>query len=224
MSVTLDTRIGAFAAEYPLATRVFDRHGIDFCCGGGRPLGEVCQQKGLDAAKVLEEVQSEIARPGETVERWNDAPLGDVIDHIVFAYHTPLRQELPRLESMARKVLDVHGPRDPETFKRIVTVFTGLRAELESHMMKEERILFPMIKSGSGAMAGGPISVMESEHDSAGAALHELRDLTNGYEVPEDACNTWRALWAGLEALEADMHQHIHLENNILHPRAIAMQ
>lgn len=222
MSITLDTRIGTLAAEHPLATRVFARHGIDFCCGGGRPLGEVCSEKGLDAAAVLEEVQAELAKPGEEPERWDQAPLNDLITHILHAYHRPLREELPRLEGMARKVLDVHGARDPQKFNRIVSVFARLRAELESHMMKEEQILFPMIMSGSGAMAGGPISVMEDEHESAGGALRELRALTDGYEVPEEACNTWRALWCGLKALEATMHQHIHLENNILFPRALA--
>lgn len=221
MSISLESRIGTLAAEHPLATRVFARHGIDFCCGGGRPLGTVCAEKGLNGAAILDEVQAEIEKPGEKVERWNDAPLGDVIVHILHAYHAPLREELPRLESMARKVLDVHGARDPERFGRIVSVVAALRAELESHMMKEERILFPMIQGGSGAMAGGPISVMEEEHESAGAALRELRELTNGYDVPEEACNTWRALWFGLAALEAEMHQHIHLENNILFPRAL---
>lgn len=222
MSISLDTRIGAIAAEHPLATRVFSRHGIDFCCGGGRPLGTVCAARGLDAQAVLDEVRAEIAKPGETVENWNDAPLHDVIHHILHAYHRPLREELPRLESMARKVNEVHGARDPERFARIVAVVVALRAELESHMMKEEQILFPMIEAGSGALAGAPISVMEAEHDDAGAALHELRELANDYVVPEEACNTWRALWFGLAALEEDMHQHIHIENNILFPRALA--
>ncbi len=222
MSITLDTRIGTLAAEHPLATRVFARHDIDFCCGGGRPLGEVCAEKGLDGAAILDEVHAEIEKPGEKPERWDQAPLNDLIRHIIHAYHRPLREELPRLEGMARKVLDVHGARDPKKFNRIVTVFVALRAELESHMMKEEQILFPMIEGGSGVMAGGPISVMEQEHDAAGAALRELRELTDGYDVPEEACNTWRALWFGLSALEQTMHQHIHLENNILFPRALA--
>ena len=222
MSITLDTRIGTIAAEHPLATRVFARHNIDFCCGGGRALGKVCADKGIDGDVVLDEVRAEIATTGEKVENWNDAPLGDVIGHILHAYHRPLREELPRLESMARKVQEVHGARDPERFNRIVAVVISLRAELESHMMKEEQILFPMIQAGSGALAEAPIGVMEAEHDDAGAALRELHELTNGYEVPEEACNTWRALWFGLAALESDMHQHIHLENNILFPRALA--
>ncbi len=222
MTISTETRVGQLAAEYPLATRVFARHGIDYCCGGGRPLGEVCAEMGLDTASVVKEVHEELQKPGEKMERWDGAPLNDIIDHIIRTYHEPLREELPRLQGMARKVLDVHGPKDPPRFKRIVAVLDALKAETDSHMMKEEQILFPMIKVGSGSMAGGPISVMEQEHDAVAMALRELRSLTDDYQVPEAACNTWRALWHGLAALEEAFHQHIHLENNILFPRALA--
>ena len=154
-------------------------------------------------------------------ERWDEAPLSDIIEHILAVYHRPLAEELPRLESMARKVLDVHGDKDPERLSELVSVFAALRGELEEHMVKEEKVLFPMIQQGQGVMADGPISVMEHEHESAGDALRRLRELTNDYEVPENACNTWRALWHGLAALEEAMHRHIHLENNILFPRAL---
>ena len=222
MSVTVETKVGQVAAEHPLATRVFARHGIDFCCGGGRPLGEVCEEKGLDAQAVLEEIRSELEAPGGSEVRWDQAPLGDLIGHILSAYHQPLKEELPRLESMARKVLDVHGDKDPERLAELLSVYLELKFELDQHVAKEEQILFPMIDSGQGAMADGPISVMRLEHDSAAAALRRLRELTNGYEVPAQACNTWRALWHGLAALEESLHRHIHLENNILFPRALA--
>ena len=123
---------------------------------------------------------------------------------------------------MAQKVLEVHGDKDPDTLSELVEVYAGLKAELEQHMVKEEQILFPMINQGQGATAGGPVSVMRHEHDSAGAALKRLRELTNSYDVPAEACNTWRALWCGFAALEESLHQHIHLENNILFPRALA--
>jgi regulator of cell morphogenesis and NO signaling len=221
MNIELESKIGKIATEHPLATRVFARHGIDFCCGGGKPLGRVCEELGLDPKLVLGEIEREIARPAGDQIRWDEAPLDDLIRHILDEYHVPLKEELPRLEAMSRKVLEVHRDKRPEMLPELLTVFLGLEEELEQHMAKEEQILFPMILRGQGAMAGGPISVMEHEHDSAGRALRRLRELTDDYEVPAEACNTWRALWHGLAALEESLHQHIHLENNILFPRTL---
>lgn len=221
MMIQSDSIVGQLAAEHPLATRVFHRHGIDFCCDGGRKLQEACAAQGVDTGMVLEEIRKELSNTTIPEERWGQAPLKDLVRHILVAYHGPLKEELPRLESMARKVLEVHGDKDPETLSEVVEVYAGLKAELSQHMVKEEQILFPMIEQGQGAMAGGPVSVMKHEHDSAGAALRRLRELTKDYQVPPGACNTWRALWHGLAALEESLHQHIHLENNILFPRAL---
>ena len=221
MMIQSDSKVGQLAAEHPLATRVFHRHGIDFCCDGGRKLQEACAAQGVDTGMVLEEIRKELSNTTIPEERWGQAPLEDLVQHILVAYHGPLKEELPRLESMARKVLEVHGDKDPETLSEVVEVYAGLKAELSQHMVKEEKILFPMIEQGQGAMAGGPVSVMKQEHDSAGAALRRLRELTKDYQVPPGACNTWRALWHGLAALEESLHQHIHLENNILFPRAL---
>ncbi len=221
MTIGLDSRVGQIAAEHPSATRVFARHHIDFCCGGGKALGEVCEQNGLDGSAVLAEIERELASPSPGEISWEDAPLDELIEHILVTYHAPLREELPRLEGMARKVADVHRDKRPDMLPELVAVFTGLREELEQHMEKEEQILFPMIRRGEGEMAMGPISVMEHEHESAGRALTRLRELTGDYRVPEEACTTWRALWHGLETLESAMHQHIHLENNILFPRSL---
>lgn len=214
--------VASLATEHPLATRVFARYGIDFCCGGGRPLKEVCEEKGLDVSQVIDEIQQELASADKPEHRWDSEPLDKLIEHILETYHRPLDEELPRLESMAARVLEVHRDKDPRRLTELVVVYGGLKAELLDHMAKEEEILFPMILRGQGAMAGGPISVMEHEHESAGTALRRLRELTNNYAVPPEACNTWRALWHGLEALETSLHQHIHLENNILFPRALA--
>jgi len=216
-----DVLVGRLAAEHPLATRVFARHGIDFCCGGGRPLDEVCRERGLDPEAVRAEIGAEIAAPGDTSPDWARAPLAELIQHILTTYHEPHYEELPRLEAMARKVFAVHGVKDPERLGELVAVVAGLRLELEQHMFKEEQVLFPFIARGQGAVAQGPIAVMEAEHETAGASLRRLRELTDGYRVPEGACNTWRALWHGLEAFEQDLHQHIHLESNILFPRAL---
>lgn len=218
------TLVGAIATEHPLATRVFARHGIDFCCGGGRPLADACRDKGVDVDLVVRELQASLtssAGPQRPATRWDDAPLSDLIQHILTVYHAPLKEELPRLEAMARKVHQVHGEKDPVRIGELLRVYLGLKAELDAHLLKEERILFPMILRGHGQMAQGPVAVMEDEHATAGAALAQLRALTNGYQVPEGACNTWRALWHGLEAFERDLHEHIHLENNILFPRAL---
>ena len=221
MKIDGTSRVGDIATEQPLATRVFARHGIDFCCGGGAPIGVVCEAKGLDTDLVLEEIAAELSVTDADVQRWDRASLDELIDHILDAYHGPLREELPRLEFMARKVARVHGDKLPDVLPQLLSTFLALKSELESHMVKEEQVLFPLIRQGRGGMAGAPISVMEHEHASAGAALAHLRELTSGFEVPVGACNTWRALWFGLAALEESLHQHIHLENNILFPRSL---
>lgn len=216
-----DINVGDIATELPLATRVFERHGIDYCCGGGTALKVACEKKGLDAEAVLAEIQKELDATTATEERWDEAPLDDVITHILETYHRPLDEEMPRLMAMADKVLEVHRDKAPETLPELVSVYGALKSELEEHMAKEEQILFPMIQRGQGAMADGPIAVMQQEHDSAATALRRLRELTNDYTVPDEACNTWRALWHGLKALEESLHRHIHLENNVLFPRAL---
>lgn len=220
--ISTDQSVKDIAIAHPLATRVFQRHSIDFCCRGGTALRSACDKKGLDADRIVKEVEAEIAGTGDDAARWETEPLDRLIDHILTTYHEPLRLELPRLQKMADKVLAVHGDKMPDVLGELQSVFTALRTELEAHMVKEEQILFPMIKAGSGSEAGGPIAVMEDEHASAGAALKRLRELTNDFQPPEGACTTWTALWAGLADLEKELHLHIHLENNILFPRAVA--
>lgn len=220
MSLTVNAHVGTLATEHPASTRVFARHGIDFCCGGGRPLVDVCTEKGIDAVTVLREIQEETVQRTFDPTRWDRAPLDGLIEHILLHYHRPLEEELPRLEAMAARVLKVHRDKDPERLAELSVLVRDLGAELEQHMAKEEQILFPMILAGKGGMAGPPIEVMHQEHDEAGAALRRLRELTDDYRVPAEACNTWRALWHGLEELETALHEHIHLENNVLFPRA----
>ncbi|NNE08328.1 MAG: iron-sulfur cluster repair di-iron protein [Gemmatimonadetes bacterium] len=221
MTITSDMRVGKLAASNPAVTRVYHRYGIDFCCGGGKPLQTVCDEKGIDTQKLLAEIEQELATSDSTETNWEEQPLTDLISHILATYHVPLKEELPRLEQMARKVVAAHGPRDPERLAELLAVYVELKNELEVHMAKEEQILFPMIEQGHGA-ASSPIAVMEHEHEAAGTALRRLRELSDNYTLPEDACTTWRALWHGLETLESNMHQHIHLENNILFPRSLA--
>jgi len=215
------TTVGELVTSHPSAMKILQRHGIDFCCGGAKPLGEACAEHGLDAQAVLDEIRKRQAAAQAPIERWDERPLPELIDHIVNVYHVELKEELPRLEAMARKVLEVHGPKDPKMFSDLLATFLALKGDLDPHMMKEERILFPMIRSGAGAMAAPPIGVMRSEHDVAGALLRRIRELTHDFAVPAEACATWRGLWQGLEHLEQALHEHIHLENNILFPRAL---
>lgn len=219
--ITRETPVGLLAAKAPATTRVFQRHGIDFCCGGGTPLGEACASSGVSFDGVLAELAEELAPDREDARSWVGAPPVELIEHILEAYHRPLDEELPRIDAMARKVLEVHGDKDPERLGQLVQTFGALKAELEQHMQKEEQILFPMIREGHGAMAGGPVQVMRLEHDGAGQALARIRALTNDFTPPEEACTTWRALYQALAEFERAMHEHIHLENNVLFPAVL---
>ena len=220
MVITAESKVGELAAEHPLATRVFARHGIDFCCAGGQPLATACGKRGVDVADVIGELEREIEGQPADVVHWDERPLGELIDHILVTYHEPLKEELPRIEAMMRKVHTVHGARDQERFDALLATVLEIRAEIEGHLPKEEEMLFPMIRAGRGATLGMPMSVMEEEHEILGGLLRKVRELTNDYVVPDDACNTYRALWVALEDLELETHEHIHLENNILHKRA----
>ena len=215
-TLNMDITVGRIAAETPASIRVFEKYGIDFCCGGGTAFAEACAVRGLAAETVMAEIERAAQGPGEDRTDWGTAPVGALIDHIIGTHHLYLKAELPRLEAMLAKVMAAHGDAVPA----IAEVFGPMKEELEAHLMKEEMILFPLIRSGRpGAM--GPIRVMLAEHDSAGEALKRMRSLTDGYKAPAQACNTWRGLYAGLEEMEGDLHRHIHLENNILFPRAL---
>ena len=213
--------VGEISTTRPLAIKVFQRHGIDFCCGGKRPLEEACVARGLDPARVLEEIAVEEELAGPSPQRWDQAPLADVIEHLLQRYHAPLREDLLQLVAMARRVVEVHGQKDHQ-LAPVLAVVLALRADLEPHMEKEEQVLFPWILQGQGSRAYAPMSVMRAEHEEVGRLLAEARRLTANYTVPAGACATWTALWRGLERLEQDLVEHIALENNVLFPRALA--
>lgn len=223
MNLSPESRVGEIAASHPLATRVFARHGIDFCCGGGVALADACAKREIDLAGVLEEIEREITSPGADVatRSWQEAPLGELVVYIVERYHDPLREELPRLEAMARRVFRVHGDKDPERLGALLESFLRLKSELDQHLHEEEESLFPALLL---AAAGQPSQVgsFVDDHTRVGQELHRIRELTDDFRVPAEACNTWNALWHGLAALETDLHEHIHLENNVLFPRAAA--
>jgi regulator of cell morphogenesis and NO signaling len=210
--------LAELAVAHPAASRVFQRYGLDYCCGGRKPLADVCLIKGLDATSVITAIEEE--EKAVDLPRWDRAPLPELIRFIVNRYHDALRTELPQLIALAARVEERHGEK--------VSCPRGLRAQLETvqaavvdHLAKEEQILFPMIVAGFGPRALGPVRVMEEEHDDHGRNLQRIRAITNNLTPPDEACPTWRALYLRLAELESDLFDHIHLENNVLFPRAL---
>ncbi len=223
----IDRTVGEIVAESPSLARVFQSFGIDFCCQGGRTLREACKLKKIAPAAVIDQLEAGMRDTGSPVANPALLPQVELVEHIVSTHHAYLKSELPRIHAMTQRVAHVHGGHTP-TLLEVHEIFTEMAAELESHLMKEETILFPAIVAmqteGSAAIpVDGPIARMLQEHDDAGAALSKLRELTNGFTPPPEACNTYRALFAGLLELEDDLHRHIHLENSVLFPKTLAM-
>ncbi len=228
-TIALETPVGQLVTESPDRARVFEEYGIDYCCGGKLPLAEACRAKNADPEAVAARIaELDEAQPPAEPD-WAGLSLTALCEHIIKVHHEHLRGELSRLHAMVDKVASVHGDNHAETIK-IRSVFKRLKAELESHMGKEEVILFPWIRRIDAGQAAGPfpndavgspIKCMEDEHAEAGEALARLNELTGGYDPPPHACNTWRVLYDGLERLEKDMHIHIHKENNVLFPRTL---
>lgn len=217
------------------AVRLLEQHGLDYCCGGKQPFDDACRARNLDPAAILSAIEQASAAAPET--DWQSAPLRDLARHIIATHHEYLKLEMPALSRRLEKVLSVHGSKDPALWQPLYDVYSALRAELDHHLHKEEVILFPFIEQYGTAELNGqpappvpfgtianPIAVMDREHTEAGDALAEIRRLTSNFTLPVYACATVQALYQGLEALEADLHTHIHLENNILFPRAIAFE
>jgi regulator of cell morphogenesis and NO signaling len=229
MTITENTSVAEIAAALPASVRIFQRHGVDFCCGGKKPLGVVCEEQGLSFADLASAIEAAAVSPAVEAQDWPSAPLHVLIDHIISWYHDALREELPRLETMAMRVLSVHGGREPRVLGRIDAIIRELSADLHEHMRKEEMVLFPTIRAIESGVAkhvtavSAPIRVMEWEHVRAGNLLTELRSITAGFVPPEWGCQTLRALYDGLRELEASMHMHVHLENNVLFPRAVRL-
>jgi regulator of cell morphogenesis and NO signaling len=217
--LSTEVTLADLAVAKPGAARIFLDYRLDFCCRGRRPLAEACAEKGLDANQVLQAIERQ-RDAAEDLTPWNQRPLDDLIDHVVGRYHGWLRTELPGLLQMARKVEAVHAEKTTVP-TGLATHLDQLHAETLAHLQKEETILFPMIRRGQGRSCGGPIQVMEAEHRDVGAALERVRSLTANLSAPPEACTTWRALYLGLGQLEKEFMEHIHLENNILFPRAL---
>lgn len=232
---TMETTVRDIAIEKPASIRVFEKFGIDYCCGGRMPLTQACEERAIDPQAVLAAIESAMgaATPGTT--NWSTAPLSELCAHIVETHHAYVRRELPRLEQLAQKVVSRHGDTHAE-LPRIQELVGSLGEELLQHLNKEEAVLFPYVVNlekslsncgprslGCFGAISNPIRVMMAEHDAAGAALAEMRTLSRGFTPPEGACPTYRGFYQALAEFEHDLHQHVHLENNILFPRAIEM-
>ncbi len=210
--------LAELATAHPAASRVFHRHGLDFCCGGRRPLADACSERGLDEVAIMDEIEQESGV--ESGERWDERPIPELVDFIVRRYHDTLRVEIPELVALAEKVEKVHA--DKATCPRgLAEHLRNVQREVSMHLAKEENVLFPMIVSGMASMAAGPIRVMEAEHDDHRESLLRNRALTANLTAPPEACTTWRALYLRLDALEGELMEHIHLENNVLFPRVL---
>jgi len=231
---SITTTVGEIVAYDIRTAEVFKRLGIDFCCNGKRPLDLACQQAGLPVQRVLDalgHLPADGRLPSEQFDTWEP---GFLADYIVNVHHHYLRENLPFIDELARKVAAKHGDRYPHLLE-VRRTFDALKEELLAHLLKEERALFPFIKRLAAAandpdltsLPGSlqaPISCMEGEHDEAGTLLARLRELTHDYTPPLEACNSHRLLLAKLAELEADLMQHIHLENNILFPKALKLE
>ena len=236
MQQTIEKTVREIATENPASVRVFEKLGIDYCCGGRKPLAQACAEAGVPVEQALDLLAND-SHPEDAAEpEWKATRLSTLTSHIVARHHDLARREIPRIEALAHRVKSRHGDAHPEV-SEIEELFLSLAQEFSTHMMKEEQMLFPYIERIEAAEHEGkaaptmpfgsvarPIAVMTADHDDAGALLARIRELSSGYAIPDGACPTYRAFYNALEEFERDMHHHVHLENNILFPRAIAME
>jgi regulator of cell morphogenesis and NO signaling len=237
MNLDVTRTVRELAIEIPNATRTFEKLGIDYCCGGSQSLSAACVQARVPVENVLRALQEESQPAPETnLPDFTHGAMGELVEYILTTHHAYVKKELPRLHRLLNKVVSVHGKNHSELV-RIQQTFQAMAAELSSHMMKEEHILFPHIVALENAVnsgrpkpkpafgtVGNPVHMMELEHEAVGDALKEISTLSANYTAPADGCFTYNTLYTALKEFEADLHQHVHLENNILFPRSIEME
>ena len=234
--ITTDMTVRDVAIEIPQSTRLFEQLKIDYCCGGNQPLADACTSAGVNLDNVMELLAEVTKSTSQDTPDFQNIPLPELIAHILDTHHVFTKSEMDRLQSLADKVLAAHGGNHPELV-HLTELLTRLCADLKPHMFKEEQVLFPYIVALTQAAdqkrtapfapfgtVKNPVRMMMLEHDTAGDILRELRALTFDYKVPADACISYRTLYQALEDFEKDLHQHIHLENNILFPKALDME
>lgn len=221
---TVETSVGTIVADRPEAARVLELVGIDYCCGGHLPLKEAATAQRVDPVQLLNALMTVgVSTSGGAYRDWQQADLGELIDHVVSTHHAWLRRELPPLAETTAMVLRVHGDAHSE-LAEVAATLERIRTAVIPHLDEEEQRLFPTLRKLADGNASADIeeqlASMQTDHDALGEALHRLRELTNGFAEPADACASYREMLTGLSALERDMHQHVHLENNVLLPRA----
>ena len=239
--INSETTVKEVALQMPESTRLFEQLKIDYCCGGNQPLGEACTSAGLDVDTVMAMLAqtSSVAQsslPAGSAGNYQNHSLPELIEHILNTHHVFTKSEINRLEALTAKVIGVHGRNHPE-LTHVGELFQRLCADLKPHMFKEEQVLFPYILAMSQAAVenrpcppaffgtvNNPVRMMMKEHDSAGEILRELRAVTSDYKLPPDACISYQTLYQALENFERDLHQHIHLENNLLFPKALNLE
>jgi regulator of cell morphogenesis and NO signaling len=232
---TNTTTIREIVADDFRAASVFQRHRIDFCCGGDRPIGEACREKGVDQRTLVAELEAVTASPGD-VPRFKAWDLDFLAHYIVVNHHAYVRRAIETIGGHTQKVASVHGERHPETIK-IAANFAAVAEDMLQHMVKEERMLFPyIVRLAEAARTGqpmpdapfgsitNPIRMMELEHQAAGDLMAAIRELSRDFTPPDDACTTYGVSFKELEEFEADLHRHVHLENNVLFPKALELE
>ena len=235
MSSLGERTVRDLASRNPAAARIFEKFGIDYCCGGERSLAQACSAAKVSISEVADALEAPPSPQPEDHD-WQNASLAELTRYIVKKHHGFVRQEIQRLIPLFARVVGAHGQNHGE-LEQIQSSFQALAEELTLHLMKEERMLFPYIEQLQGAVSRGsrlappmfgtvqnPVRMMVMEHDSAGELLHRMREVADGYTVPPDACVSFKGLYQALQEFEADLHQHIHLENNILFPRAVSLE
>ena len=236
MEDLLERKIGEIVADNYQAADVFSKYGLDFCCGGNKSVRDACNEKALDENRIEQDLKVILASKQDEMINFKEWPLDLLIDYIEKKHHRYVEENIPVIRLYLHKVVEVHGHNHPE-LEEVANLFLVCSGNLAQHMKKEELMLFPFIKKmlkvkNDGESLGmppfgsvkNPVAMMFQEHDDEGERLRQIAKLTNNYTPPEDACNTYRVTLAKLEEFENDLHKHIHLENNILFPRAIALE
>lgn len=232
MNISNETIIGELVAEDYRTASVFKTNGIDFCCNGNRSIADACEKKQLDSAELIDALHKVTEQTKASNIDYNAWPADLLADYIEKTHHRYVKRKIQEIVPFLNKVTSVHGERHPE-LNEVQSLFAECIVELTSHLKKEEEILFPFVRKMATAeeysqppfaTVQNPISMMVHEHDAEGERFRKIAALTNNYTPPEDACNTYRVTFSLLKEFEEDLHLHIHLENNILFPKAIAME